>query len=185
MVRDTALDNPAEQQEEDEFNRWPFSERLADTIAGFDASQGAPVLGLFGTWGSGKSTVLNFVRAALEKNHGAHVTVFLFNPWLFKDPDALLREFFAGLARSIGAKLDRSGKAAGELMARYGGALNSVPVVGASLGNALKSLGEDLSADSTLEQRNRLTEAMREANRKVVVLIDDLDRTCWRLTMSE
>ena len=176
MIRDIALDNPAQQQKEDEFNRWPFSKSLADTIAGFKASQGAPVLGLFGTWGSGKSTVLNFVQAALEKDHGARVTVFPFNPWLFKDPDTLLQEFFGGLAKHVDAKLDKSGKKAGKWMASYGGSLSAIPVVGAGVGKAVESLGKDLTADTTQAQRDRVTKFMRAAERKVVVLIDDLDR---------
>jgi hypothetical protein len=44
MSRDVSLDNPAQQRQDDEFNRWPFSKRLADTIAAFDASEGAPKL---------------------------------------------------------------------------------------------------------------------------------------------
>jgi len=59
---DRILDNPVHSPEEDEFNRWPFSKRLADTIANFDARGGAPAIGIYGRWGYGKSTVLNFIR---------------------------------------------------------------------------------------------------------------------------
>ena len=149
MIRNVALDNPAERPEDDEFNRWPFSKRLADTIAGFDTSQGAPVLGLFGRWGYGKSTVLNFVRFALERDYGDRVTVFTFNPWLFEEQDALLREFFAGLARNIDAQFEKTGKRVGELMRRYGGALSSVPFVGSSLSKTAEAIGKDLSEDPT------------------------------------
>jgi len=176
MTRNIALDNPAERPEDDEFNRWPFSQRLADTIAAFDTSQGAPVLGLFGRWGYGKSTVLNFVRLALERDHGERVTVFTFNPWLFKDQDALLREFFAGLARNIDAQFEKTGKRVGELMQRYGGALSSVPWVGNSLSKTAEAIGKGLSEDPTSAQRHRLIDMMRESPKKVVALIDDIDR---------
>ncbi len=176
MVRNITLDNPAERQEDDEFNRWAFSQRLAATIAEFDASQGAPVFGLFGKWGSGKSTVLNFVRAVLEKDYGSRVTVFAFNPWLLKDQDALLQEFFVGLGRSVNAKVEKVGKTIGELMMRYGGALRIIPLYGDAAAIGINKLGEDISKDSIQQQRDRLTQAMHETTEKVVVLIDDLDR---------
>lgn len=176
MARNSQLDNPVEAPAEDEFNRWPFSQRLADTIAGFDTSQGAPVLGLFGRWGYGKSTVLNFLRVALEQNHSGKVTVFVFNPWLFKEQEALLREFYAGLARTIGADFDKSGKDLGEWMKRYGGAFSSLPFVGGSVSKTIEAFGNDLAKDPTPDQRERLTIIMRAAPKKVVVLIDDLDR---------
>jgi KAP family P-loop domain len=175
-ARNVALDNPVELPEEDEFNRSPFSWRLAETIAGFDTSQGAPVLGLYGRWGYGKSTVLNFVRVALQRHHGDRVAIFPFNPWLFKDQDALLREFFAGLARTIGTEFGKTGQKIGELMERYGGALSSVPLVGGSLSKIVEAFGKDLAKDPTSAQRKRLTELMLDAPKKVVVLIDDLDR---------
>src|SRR4051812_5917192 len=160
MARDIALDNPAQYQEEDEFNRWPFSNQLAKTIVGFEGSQGAPVLGLFGTWGSGKTTVLNFVRATLENEYRDSVAVFQFNPWLLKDTNTLLHEFFTGLANTIETKLPKSGKAVGEIMARYGGVFKAIPLVGAGVADAVVSFGKEYSADTIQAQRDRLTEYM-------------------------
>jgi predicted KAP-like P-loop ATPase len=74
------LDDPAVRQEDDAFNRWPFSERLADTIASFDARAGAPVIGIYGKWGSGKTSVLNFLTSALADKHGDKPVLHRFNP---------------------------------------------------------------------------------------------------------
>ena len=54
MRGDHSIDNP-ELQDEDEFDRWPLSRRLADAIAAFDASAGAPVFGVIGPWGYGRA----------------------------------------------------------------------------------------------------------------------------------
>jgi ABC-type Na+ transport system ATPase subunit NatA len=69
MPNDRTLDIPVQSPDEDEFNRWPFSKRLANTIAAFDARAGAPVIGIYGRRGYGKSTVLNFIRTQLEEEH--------------------------------------------------------------------------------------------------------------------
>ncbi|SAL80944.1 KAP family P-loop domain protein [Caballeronia arvi] len=176
MTRDVTLDNPAELPEEDEFNRWPFCKRLAETILGFDTSQGAPVLGLFGRWGYGKSTVLNFVRAALERENGQRVTVFTFNPWLYKDADTLLRQFYMGLASSIDVDLTKAGAEIGEFLKKYSGVISGIPGVGSGLSKALEGFGKDLADDPTPALRQRLIEIMRSATKRVIVLIDDLDR---------
>ena len=176
MTRDIGLDNPATRPEEDAFNRWPFSRRLAETIRGLDTAQGSPVLGLFGKWGDGKSTVLNLVRHALETDHADAVIVCSFNPWLFKDQNALVQEFFTTLAKSVDAAIDKPEKAVGDLLSRYSGALGAIPVVGTALKDVAKGAGEALAADSIEARRNRLVEAMRDAPKRVVVLIDDLDR---------
>jgi predicted KAP-like P-loop ATPase len=176
MTRDIFLDNAVVRREEDAFNRWPFSKRLADTIAGFDAGDGAPVLGVFGKWGYGKTTVLNFVQSVLETDYADRMAIFAFNPWLFKDPEALLGAFFAGLAHTVDASLGSVGKEAGAILAKYGGALSAVPLVGAGLGKLAENVGKEMAADPVQAQRDRLMTIMRNAPRTVVVLIDDLDR---------
>lgn len=176
MGRNVALDNPAVRRSEDAFNRSAFSERLAATIVGFDASEGAPVLGLFGKWGYGKSTVLNFVKAVLEDEHAQRVVVLMFNPWLFKDQEGLLLEFFRTLAKSVDAVIEKRGSGIGEMMMNYGCALSVIPGVGNGLGKVLESTGKTLADDTVQAKWERLRTKMAEATRKVVVIIDDLDR---------
>ena len=88
------LDNPGTDPANDAFNRWPFSKRLADTIAAFETHDGAPIFGIFGKWGYGKSTVLNYIKRELLATYHEKVIVFEFNPWLFKNQEDLLTEFF-------------------------------------------------------------------------------------------
>ena len=173
---DASLDNPVELFEYDAFNRRPFSERLAATIASLPCKDGSPVLGLYGKWGYGKSTVLNFVKLALKRQAADKFEIFAFNPWFFREQAALLDEFFAGLANAFDAAIGRSGEKIGAIMARYSGAFIAIPVVGGAIEKLLEKGGEDLAADTIGARRDRLVDAMRKADRKVVVLIDDLDR---------
>ena len=116
MTRDVSLGNPAVYPEEDEFNRWPFSRALADRIAGLGNAEGSAVIGLYGRWGYGKSSVLNFIKHRLEHDHAAKVALLEFNPWLFSDRDALLASFYAELAKegrcSLSGHWEESGPAA-------------------------------------------------------------------------
>ncbi len=53
-------DSPKVDPQHDTLGLAPFAEQLATTIRALSAPTGY-VIGLHGTWGSGKSTVLNFV----------------------------------------------------------------------------------------------------------------------------
>jgi hypothetical protein len=94
-------------------------------------------------------------------------------PW---QKEVLLKEFFDGLAETLDQSLGSLGKTAGQFLAKYGGALQAIPLIGAGLSNTAVQVGKDISTDSLQNQRARAVEIMRGATRTVVVLIDDLDR---------
>jgi predicted KAP-like P-loop ATPase len=123
MPRNVALGNPVVNPHEDEFNRWPFSRALAEQIAMLGNPDGSPVVGLYGRWGYGKSSVLNFVKYHLEQNHSDNVVLLEFNPWIFKGEEILLTSFYASLAEKMDESLDGVGKKVGDLLAGYSGAL--------------------------------------------------------------
>jgi predicted KAP-like P-loop ATPase len=176
IERDRSADNPVRSPEDDEFNRWPFSKRLADTIAHFDARDGAAVIGIFGRWGYGKSTVLNFIHAALTQEHSDKVDIFEFNPWMFKDQDALVQAFFSGLADTLDRSLVGTGHKVGEMLEFGSALLGLVPFAGTAAGKFAEKVGARLAHQSLDEQRQKIFSIMRDSSRKVVVFIDDLDR---------
>jgi predicted KAP-like P-loop ATPase len=174
VTRNQELDDPAVRKEDDAFNRWPFSKRLADTIAGFDTSGGAPVIGIYGKWGSGKTSVLNFLQSAVEEHHAGKTVLHPFNPWLFKDHETLLQRFFTELFKAM----EKSGKSAGERIGQalqdYSGLFGLLPGFGAGATLAQQT-GKALT--KSMEQvRDEVGDMMKMADKKVVVLIDDLDR---------
>jgi energy-coupling factor transporter ATP-binding protein EcfA2 len=61
-------DEPLKQIDEDMLGRAAFARFLAKRISTTDDSEGAYSIHLCGPWGAGKTTVLNFLEAVLEKN---------------------------------------------------------------------------------------------------------------------
>jgi hypothetical protein len=170
------LDNPKSDPRDDVFDRWPFSKRMADTIAGFDTSSGAAVFGVFGRWGYGKSTVLNYIKHELSTTHREKIVLFEFNPWLFTNQEELLAAFFAGLAARLEMSVKCRTKSAAKVLEKYSGVFGLLPVVGSAAEKLAGQIGKEMSSDSLENQRERVVEILREAVRTVVVLIDDLDR---------
>jgi len=164
-----AGDRPLASEREDRLNRSPFAERIANVL--LNLPQGSSLtLGLHGPWGDGKTTVLNFIRARLEAS--PDIVVVQFNPWRFTDESAMLGEFFRYLARTIRAKLTTRGEDIAGLIESVG---RYASVVNDRFGTASEVAAR--KAEVSLEEvRQRLFDALAKADRRIVVLVDDIDR---------
>jgi predicted KAP-like P-loop ATPase len=173
-----STDRPIRSAGEDRFARAPFAARIGDTIA-HRPDVSSLVLGLYGPWGDGKSSVLSMIeeRLAGEPN----VIVVNFNPWHFSSEEQLIRGFFATLAAAIGHKLPTLGEQIGKAMVKYGGLLSVASasvggVVSINPGKAAKDFGEAISTATLQDLKERIEDGLANAGKRVVVLIDDIDR---------
>ncbi|MFE3328840.1 P-loop NTPase fold protein [Streptomyces sp. NPDC059176] len=166
----------------DRLERKGFALRLARTLAERTGDRGY-VVGLYGRWGEGKSTVLNFVRHGLAAYPAEQVTVVEFNPWFDSDETHLYAEFLHAVAAAVGADLERKYEKAIRRASRaqgfaesvgLPGGVNSIVKVSTLLG-AVGGLGQPTLRDF----HDRLREVLAPAGaaaRRVVVLMDDIDR---------
>jgi hypothetical protein len=171
-------DQPIRSKEQDRFNRWPFAQRIAETLAD-RTDPSSLVIGIYGPWGDGKSSTLFLMEEALAQH--SNVVRVRFNPWHFDSEDQLLRGFFATLGDAFGKSLSTKGEDIGRLLKQYGSVLSvaSINITGAlqvGLGDAAKGLGEALSTVTLDELRARLETLLREQGKRIVILIDDIDR---------
>ena len=171
-------DQPIAGKSEDRFNRAPFATRIAETLAS-RSNPSSIVLGLYGPWGDGKTSILEMMQE--ELNTHDHIIVVRFNPWYFQTEDLLLRGFFATLADAMGRSLPNIKEKAGSLLQKYGGVLSLASlsidgVVQVSPGEAAKGLGDAMSNVSLDELRSRVEGMLDDAKKRLVILIDDIDR---------
>src|SRR5690242_9246115 len=94
-------DAPLTDPSEDRFRRWPFAQHVARTLAR-QHDPSSLVVAIYGVWGDGKTTVLNYIRRALEEEGAIPVW---FNPWRFRDEDMLLVRFFDELGKAMELRL--------------------------------------------------------------------------------
>lgn len=171
-------DQPITGKAEDRFNRAPFSTRIAETIA-TRVDPSSIVISLFGPWGDGKTSVLEMMQETLKSY--PNTIVVRFNPWHFQSEDLLLRGFFATVADSLGQSLPSMKEKAGELLKNYGSLLSLASltvggVVEVTPGETAKGIGEAMSNVGLDELRKRIERMLDEANKRLVILIDDIDR---------
>ena len=167
-------DAPITDHNADRFGRWPFAERVAHVIA-TRADPASLVIGIYGPWGDGKTSVVNMMVEALTGEN--NVVVVPFNPWNFENEGQLIRAFFDTLADALKASLTTKGEEFGKFLGKYGGVLSlaSIPF-GVDVGGAAASIGDKLSNVELEELKTRLSAILVENGKRVVVFIDDVDR---------
>ncbi|WP_329133238.1 KAP family NTPase [Streptomyces sp. NBC_01476] len=168
----------------DRLGRGEFALRLARTLAERSSDHGY-VVGLYGQWGEGKTTVLNFVRTGLGEYPADQVTVVEFNPWFDSDETHLYAEFLHSVASAVGVRLERRRETVIRHARSAQGFVGSVPLP--SSVNSIVKVSELLGTVGGLGQptlrdfHDRLGEIFGSSGspvslRRVVVLMDDIDR---------
>ena len=180
-------DNPIEKQEEDLLGRATFSNQLGKGIYEYNGKSGL-VIGLFGEWGTGKTSVVNMaeneIKRLSEKDENKPLIV-RFSPWNYTDKNNLISLFFQDLKIKL---YNQSGKSYYEKIAdaleEYSEAvdlLNYVPLMGSGVVSTIKTIlkiiTKKTSKKSTLnETRKALEKALTEVDKQIIVVIDDIDR---------
>lgn len=116
MNKDYSADKPIINEKDDRFQRYGFAKRIAINIKERETTD-CIVIGLYGVWGEGKTSVLNFINAELQ--HDENVVAIKFNPWRFNDEVALLNDFFNLLANKLGVSLKSDGDKAKDFLKKY------------------------------------------------------------------
>jgi predicted KAP-like P-loop ATPase len=173
-------DSPETEPDKDEFKRYPFAQKIAQTIA----SRQDPVslvIGIYGEWGEGKSTVLNFIERELNSKYNHNTFCFRFNPWYFRDEESLLKNFFEILADKLNNSLILNRERVGRYLQDY-----ITPIVSTitftpkllkiDFGKMFDGFGETLANVSLDERKNRFEQTLNGEGKRVVILIDDIDR---------
>jgi hypothetical protein len=120
LSRDINPDYPIEDITQDKFQRGNFSKGIARIITS-NSSEKSTVLGIYGEWGSGKTSVLKLISSELSKNND--VIQIFFNPWRFHDEKELLLSFFFTMADSLDKSIKTKTEKVGDLIKDYSGFL--------------------------------------------------------------
>ncbi|WP_273022068.1 P-loop NTPase fold protein [Rheinheimera sp.] len=176
----------------DLLNRLGFANHLANILL-LEHCDDCLTVSLEGEWGSGKTSVINLVKGALNEKTYAPI-IIEYNPWLAGNPESLIQDFLLQFSSQLNIK-DSSEvalKAAKELIAYSSlfGVAKLVPgaepwasiveKVFSRFGSSTKKIAELKKLDLLSKKRN-VVSAIEKIKTPIVVVIDDIDR----LTPSE
>ena len=191
-------DVPISSKSDDLFDRASWATQLANVISNINTPN-AFTVGITGSWGSGKTSMLNMV---VEELHDREYTTVRFSPWLFSSEEKILRDLFEQLIETLTPSGNKSGSRIVGLLTNYqellvegiAAATNLVAVTAtnpaiAALANVarpiekhvIKKLLRRISATnnkiSSVEQlRSNIAKEMEKLDKNIVIIIDDIDR---------
>lgn len=175
-------DYPIGNSDEDKLRRAPLAKKVAELVAQFEGKESF-VIGIEGIWGSGKTSFVNMVLKDLE---GDEKLLFInFNPWNFSGQNELIMDFFSTLmkkvephvvdknklkkVKSVVSKLTKKSEIAfSPEISAFGGLVN------VKAGDLFKFGGKD--EKSLEEERKDIDDLFRTLGKKIVIVIDDIDR---------
>lgn len=174
-------DLPITKARDDILNRSSFAKNLAKVLLEYSCSSSFSI-GLYGEWGSGKTSLLNMVIEEIA-DKDSHAVILRFNPWLCSDSKQLISQFFKQLATAIKMKKTATAKAC-ELIDQYADifdAAAAIPFVGEAVVAAGKTVAQQakqhLEKTNDLQAvKNKIVEKLEEEKLKIIVAIDDIDR---------
>lgn len=168
---------------EDTLNRKNFAKNLATNIQNYfnrNEINNCLTIGLIGEWGSGKTSLLNMTEEYLKDSK---IKIIKFNPWIYSSYNQLVEQFFDELIIEFTDSRDNT---LNDYLIRYKLKVNKLElakklaVFGTSLINSKAGSGVERFLSSSSEEKNLayLKKKIDEqfAGRKVVCIIDDLDR---------
>lgn len=163
-------DAPIKKADKDLFNMGSLVKRIVNYIAFTDVSDTAFSMGIVGEWGDGKTSLMNLVEERIGKEHEDFIVVH-FNPRGSKKADYIQEDFLEALKQSLAplhSGIDRT-------IDKYAVALDVVPGMPAIVEKGMELL--QISSDKQREvKRGDLMAAIEEIGRRIVVMVDDLDR---------
>lgn len=174
-------DCPSTKPHEDLFGHAPFAECLANSIFAYPNNDGL-VVALYGPWGAGKSTVLNYVNHYLEQRGDDEKPVIVhFNPWWFSGQENLARVFLGQLQAVLpekNKKFKKIGDLLGDFAEGVGGLIDLSGATGglaAKFGKALATLTKQKPKDVPAI-KSKISKILLDASTKILIIIDDIDR---------
>lgn len=184
-------DTPIKSQSDDLLGRKNFAKDLARAIIR-NQEEETLCIGIFGKWGSGKTSILNMMQEEIhtlahDLQEAETPLLISFDPWNFTSTNQLIQQFFIRLINTFRNDKDKKVSGIGKKLHEYSNAFSLaefIPSVGPLISGAgkfgLEALGKYLDKDPASqdisEQKQRVIEALRESKRRIVIIIDDIDR---------
>jgi predicted KAP-like P-loop ATPase len=189
------------EQKRDRLGFQTVANRLAFSLSTQATSDGL-VASIEGEWGSGKSSLVNLLAHQLKTVPTHTPTVVRFEPWLVGERNGMLFELMSEIATAVeeiqrsekkpGSNLKNDAKDLGYKLRTYASTLSRQTAPLARLAGVLGVPGGELAArtlDATSAAttalsppkplpriKSELIEGLRKLGRRIVVIIDDMDR---------
>jgi len=161
----TLSEEAIEFPEQDLLGRKNFIEDLQKEIENISFSDSF-VFGLYGSWGEGKTSVINLLKNKFKESDD--FLIVNFDPWNFKDEEAILSAFYKQIEKSFSQKFILPGFK--KTFMKYQNLI--------SMGLSQTGIKIDFldTKESIEDIRQRIESYIAQTKKKIIIFIDDIDR---------
>ena len=154
--------------DEDIFRLEGFVNRIINYVENTNVSRNAYSIGLVGQWGEGKTSLMNLIKSKLPSNK---FLIIDFNPRLSKNAEHIQSDFLVKLRKAMKPYVTGLGVS----FDRYAESINAVDTPD-FMAWLIKIFAAHKSNESK-KYRDRIEDAIDWIEKKIVVFVDDLDRS--------
>ncbi|MCB0754710.1 MAG: hypothetical protein H6603_00700 [Flavobacteriales bacterium] len=177
-------DQPIKSIDDDKFGRGEFVKAIAEVIHSqttevnpdnnpdFKDIDENMIVGLYGSWGSGKSSIMHMLEHELNQSH---VQTTFFNPWMYNSEEHLITSLFNSIIELSGF----TGTSRDELVAlikKYQPILSLASKRGDKLVDAVSLIGDKEVSVNALACKDQIDKMLVGNANPLVIFIDDVDR---------
>lgn len=174
-MKHLSSDKALAKKENDYLGYQIFAEKIGILIS--NAPNDGFVISIKGSWGIGKSTLLNFVKTNLYKEH--EFNIIDFNPWKFS---GISESFIIPFLKTIESEcnLETKSKKTKEFANRISEKITKVSEavggIGGGIGALTGSVLGDLTKYDIIKAVNEVSHVFEENDVTTIIIVDDIDR---------
>ena len=176
-------DFPITKSSDDKLNRGSFADNLAELLV-LPSFPTPFSIGLYGKWGSGKTSLLNMVLEKVE-SRSSNTVILRFNPWLCSDPGQLVSQFFKQLASKLQMK-EPAGERVSKALIQYSEVLNPVfSLLSGTEAAGVRMIAKIIRAlakkwanqpKDIQRKKDEIISELLKSDLRIIIAIDDIDR---------
>jgi len=171
-------DVPLENPKDDRLGYAPFAKNLADAICNIETDD-CLVFALYGPWGSGKTTCMNFILHYIKERPKEEQPIIVrFNPWWFSGHGELLNQFFREFCAAL--EKERRFKKVIEFVADLLQIASEIPEPTGFVKPTAKKIAKWLKNSAKRKEiwklREEIRKSLQEQDKRILVTVDDIDR---------
>lgn len=179
MYSDKSLND----KDKDKLNRYHFAKEIAKgLVKSFKNTNDSIVVGINGDWGSGKSTLINFLMEEIKRLSELEeekIITLQFNPWMFSGQRELQNVFFKELFLKLEGNKEKL-KGASEKVSELLGYFNWLKYLHSGAGEVISDTQEFLDNfkgdKDILDKKKDLDDLLIKSGVRIYITIDDIDR---------
>ncbi len=181
-------DQPIRTAKDDLLGRAAFAGQIASAMLSCrPGKRGSFVFGLYGKWGSGKTSVLNIVDEAMRRKKAPKPILIHFNPWDYPAEELLPGQLLQTLADDLrkssrGERLNKAARA----MEKYASSLESclpnfksetlAELRGEASKKKKKKKKSKNRARRVMQRKAKVVKLLKKQKQTVYIVMDDIDR---------